>query len=479
MDTSRFGHVVLRTSRFCVLALIVVGGVLVATLTSFSTSLTSASAVASWSTPKAVDAQSPYGLKSVSCVAANFCIAVDSNGNFLSYNGISWSTPQNIDSSHNFYSVSCVTKDFCVAVDYANVLVFNGSAWSAPQRIDFQPADNLDSVSCSSTIYCMAVSSMGFAFTMSGTAWSGPGLISSNGNLFGVSCPPSSGAESCNIVGGSGGSNSGQAFVYNGNTSSGVGVVSNGSLFGISCPSEIFCAAVDLSSDVLFKNGATWSSPNVIDAGSGMVSVSCPSVAFCVAVDKNGNALTYNGTSWSSPSAIDAGFWLTSVSCPTSTFCAAVDNYGRVAVHSEGSSTTTSSTPVTTTSSTSSTGGSMISTKTVLSLSKRSVAHGHEQTVRGSVVVTPRVSGPATTGVVRVNAVFSLWGNVNVRLCVIKLSRGRGSCNLPGSALNPMKFRGFQGYGSLAVYDYEITAHFVGSAKYRASTSQQKTLFVS
>jgi hypothetical protein len=328
MDTSRFGHVVLRTSRFCVLALIVVGGVLVATLTSFSTSLTSASAVASWSTPKAVDAQSPYGLKSVSCVAANFCIAVDSNGNFLSYNGISWSTPQNIDSSHNFYSVSCVTKDFCVAVDYANVLVFNGSAWSAPQRIDFQPADNLDSVSCSSTIYCMAVSSMGFAFTMSGTAWSGPGLISSNGNLFGVSCPPSSGAESCNIVGGSGGSNSGQAFVYNGNTSSGVGVVSNGSLFGISCPSEIFCAAVDLSSDVLFKNGATWSSPNVIDAGSGMVSVSCPSVAFCVAVDKNGNALTYNGTSWSSPSAIDAGFWLTSVSCPTSTFCAAVDNYG-------------------------------------------------------------------------------------------------------------------------------------------------------
>jgi hypothetical protein len=200
----------------------------------------------------------------------------------------------------------------------------------------------------------MAVSDGGFAFTMTGSVWNPAALLDSSGNLFGVSCPPSSGAESCAIVGGSGGSNSGQAFIFNGNTFSGIGVVSNDALFGVSCPSEIFCAAVDLNSDVLLKNGVTWSSPNIVDVGNEMTSVSCPSTTFCVAVDNNGNALTYNGTSWSSPNVVDAGYWLTSVSCPSSNFCAAVDNYGRATIYSAAQSTTTTTTlpPTTTTTTT-------------------------------------------------------------------------------------------------------------------------------
>lgn len=326
---TRSASVVRRTSRTRALALILASGMLMGGLTTFGATPEFAGAATSWSTPQSIDAQSPYGLSWVSCVSASFCVAVDSNGYVLTYDGNAWSTPHNIDSSHHLFSVSCVSNSFCVAVDgVGNVLTFNGSAWSAPQSI--VSGDTLSSVSCDSTVYCMAVSWGGLAFTMTGSVWSPPGLIDSSGTLFGVSCPPSSGAESCAIVGGSGGSNSGQAFVYNGNTFSGVGVISNDGLFGVSCPSEIFCVAVDDNSDVLLRNGVTWSSPNIIDAGNGMTSVSCPSTTFCVAVDNNGNALTYNGTSWSSPNVVDAGGYdLTSVSCPSSNFCAAVDNYGR------------------------------------------------------------------------------------------------------------------------------------------------------
>ena len=341
LTLNQVASIVRKTLRIRAMALILFSGVLVAALTMFGAATGYAGAAASWSTPKSIDAQSPYGLSSVSCASADFCVAVDSNGYALTYDGSAWSTPQNIDSSHHLFSVSCVSNSYCAAVDgVGNVLTFNGSVWSAPQRI--VNGDTLSSVSCDSTVYCMAVSWGGFAFTMTGSVWSSPGLIDSSGNLFGVSCPRSSGAESCAIVGGSGGSNSGQAFVYNGNTSTGIGVVSNGSLYGVSCPSEIFCAAVDLNSDVLLKNGVTWSSPDVIDTGYDMTSVSCPSATFCVAVDNNGNAMTYNGASWSTPNVIDSGYWLTSVSCPSATFCAAVDNYGRATIFSEASATTTS-----------------------------------------------------------------------------------------------------------------------------------------
>ena len=135
-------------------------------------------------------------------------------------------------------------------------------------------------------------------------------------------------------------------------------------------------------------------------------------------------------------------------------------------------------TSTTTTSPVSLTGPTKLSTKTNLSLSTTTVNHAHEQTVRMTVVVSSRVSGAVPIGTVKVRAVFSTWANVNIGLCVIKLSRGRGSCSLPASALNPMKFPGFSGYASLVVYDFGIAAYYLGSSKYRASTSQLKPLIV-
>ena len=76
------------------------------------------------------------GLNSVSCPTASFCITVDRMGDFLTYNGSSWSSPDEID-QNGLYSVSCPTASFCAAVDgKGNALTYKGSSWSSPDSID-------------------------------------------------------------------------------------------------------------------------------------------------------------------------------------------------------------------------------------------------------------------------------------------------------------------------------------------------------
>jgi hypothetical protein len=48
-----------------------------------------------WSEPAKVD--SYYDMPSVSCSSSTFCVAADSVGNELMYNGHAWSVPTNID----------------------------------------------------------------------------------------------------------------------------------------------------------------------------------------------------------------------------------------------------------------------------------------------------------------------------------------------------------------------------------------------
>jgi hypothetical protein len=204
-------------------------------------------------------------------------VAVDDEGNVLTYDGSSWSSPDSIDGLRQLNSVSCPTASFCAAVDESGyVLTYNGSSWSSPDKIDSQ--DWLNSVSCPTASFCAAVDLNGNAFTYNGSSWSSPDSIDGS------------------------------------------------TLFSVSCPTASFCAAADWSGNVLTYNGSSWSSPDSIDAGNWLYSVSCPTTSFCAAVDANGNAFTYNGSSWSSPDSIDAGNWLVSVSCPNANFCAAVDS---------------------------------------------------------------------------------------------------------------------------------------------------------
>lgn len=120
---------------------------------------------ASWTEPQVYGTNSV--LTSVSCPTTSFCVAVDSTGEAIRWDGGRWSGPQRVESSSAAFGgpsvtgVSCSTGKFCVAVDTAGMaFVWNGSRWSAPEVAD--PGHSLTSVSCAASIFCVAVDKEGY-----------------------------------------------------------------------------------------------------------------------------------------------------------------------------------------------------------------------------------------------------------------------------------------------------------------------------
>ncbi len=198
-----------------------------------------------WSAPAFVD--SAAGITSVSCPTASFCMAVDADGNALSFDGSSWSAPVSVDPGGNLNAVSCPTASFCMALDQGgDALEYNGTSWSSPSAID--PNRSFTSVSCPTASFCMAVA-YGDALSFDGSTWSAP-----------------------------------------------VSVDTNGDLSAVSCPSASFCVALDYSGYALDYEGSSWGGFHLVDASgssAGLTSVSCPSASACTAVDGVGNALYY------------------------------------------------------------------------------------------------------------------------------------------------------------------------------------------
>ena len=106
-----------------------------------------------------------------SCTTStNFCTAVDTDGNALTYNGVNWSAPYHF-AAHATGSVSCPTTKSCMAVDNeGDALAWNGagnsgSDWSSTS---IDPGHPLDSVSCPSATFCVAVGNDGNALVDNG-----------------------------------------------------------------------------------------------------------------------------------------------------------------------------------------------------------------------------------------------------------------------------------------------------------------------
>jgi hypothetical protein len=311
-------------------------------------------------------------LRSVSCPSTTFCVAVDANGNaFIFSGGVGWSTATPaavIDPTtpQELTSVSCVTVQFCAAVDDSNynaiggggsdgnVVNYNGSGWSVHNPpIDFgtdQFSVDITSVSCPTTLFCVAVDSRGRALTTTngGANWSAPDLIDPYPGpprdfglrLTAVSC---ANASFCVAV-----DDEGDSLV----TSDGGQTWSSASptpqtLTSVSCPVAGFCVGVGGANAYSTDDGITWVAYSGSGAGAGvdpdndLESVSCPTAVLCVAVDSQGDALTYlAGFGWSAPGQIDtSGSGLTSVSCATgTTSCAAVDGGGNAFTTSDARS---------------------------------------------------------------------------------------------------------------------------------------------
>ena len=335
-------------------------------------------------------------LTAISCVAVGSCTAVggaDSSGGdeFLveTLSAGTWSgqvVPGPIgDSSVEINSVSCTAADACVAVGSAAmgqaqvpmIATETGGSWTTSSALTL-PADasttfpnsNLYGVACWQAGQCVAVGNyqrdsksnsapQELIETLSDTGWS-PTELSDLGasymsGLSGVSCPS---AGVCVAIGNrtdtSTFTTSTEVAMLSGGTwSRGLApVTSAGSFGGISCPTATYCMAVGVFAGKVATlsggtvlSGGTWteSAVNVPNTGqaSGLASVSCTAPGACAAA---GGYLAYsqvgnhaplvavlNGGTWTvtgipQPSYSDAH--LNGIACPSSGNCVGVGDDG-------------------------------------------------------------------------------------------------------------------------------------------------------
>ncbi len=323
----------------------------------------------SWSSPQSIDPFSPStgtggDLTSVSCPTALFCAAVDaSDGSLFLWNGTTWSaaTDVGLTFTDNAASVSCPSASFCMVVDGdGQDVTWDGSTWSVPQQTTLPVLGGfLDGiqVSCSSSAFCgvveadtsdpisaaapppvLALSPVS-ASTWSSGSWSSPSQLNPGGQLvyglvLGVSC---STATECQAIVNSTGPDGAANSEWDGSTWSPIQVVASSGAYSsptgaVACPTSALCVAV-VGSEATMWSGTSWTTPRLIDPAPGVLpGVSCPTATFCAAVDQSGNALTWDGSGWSSPQSIDSTRNLSGVSCPSPTLCVAVDAYGDATV---------------------------------------------------------------------------------------------------------------------------------------------------
>jgi hypothetical protein len=122
----------------------------------------------------------------VTCTAANFCAAVDSAGELVTWNGTHWSKPRVVDNGGDLRSVSCVNATFCAASgDAALILRYRGKSWSA--QVAHVSGVALGSVSCASETFCVAGDLAGDVYIWNGARWRGDGQPSPDAGIA-VSC---------------------------------------------------------------------------------------------------------------------------------------------------------------------------------------------------------------------------------------------------------------------------------------------------
>lgn len=234
-----------------------------------------------------------------------------------------WTSPTATGDAHAINSVSCPTSSWCMAVDnVGDALLWNGSSWTETTGVD--TTRPLESVSCPTTSFCAVVDNHGQMVIYSSGSWGTPtGIGDGTKVLDSVSCPTTTSTQ-CVVV-----DANGNAVNYVGSTWTPTSV-SSYALNSVSCVTTTFCEAVDNHGHVFtFSGGSSWSSADDIDGAHPLESISCSSTVSCATVDNNGDAEVWNGTYWQGFTGIDSTRTLATVSCATSTFCIAVDTTGR------------------------------------------------------------------------------------------------------------------------------------------------------
>jgi frataxin-like iron-binding protein CyaY len=212
-----------------------------------------------WSSPIALG-ESNIILGSVSCTSDKFCMVLATNGDAFTYLNGTWSQGQKIDStvSDDFESVSCSINYFCLAGFLDGfVYAYNNGKWSSGTQVDnyqFQSGAGMPiiySISCYSPDFCFASGYPDTVYRYLNNSWSsgtqlGNPVITTNIDppfpdpIESISCPT---MNFCLAI-----SLSGHAFIYNNGKWGQEEIIKNSQKFGgfdsVSCPSDTFCMAV-------------------------------------------------------------------------------------------------------------------------------------------------------------------------------------------------------------------------------------------
>ncbi len=243
---------------------------------------------------------------------------------------------------NDLFSVSCATTTYCVAVGPAGAYLFNGQQWSQLPAIAGLNGF-LTSVSCASDSFCVAMGNFdgspetSTAYVLDGTTWSQSVPLSASSEYPAVSCQ----SESWCMAVGAG------AELWNGIswTSVAPALPEFDLLTVVSCPDASTCTAMDSDGSAwTFDNGAWTSEPVFTNLSS--TSISCVSATSCVASDVHSDIATLGGSTWTDgPSPLEPvsgteGGPSLAISCSDATFCAAVDDGGNVWYDNFGTWTT-------------------------------------------------------------------------------------------------------------------------------------------
>jgi hypothetical protein len=115
-----------------------------------------------------------FGVTALSCYSQDQCLAVATGGGgnayFSAYSAGSWTPPaptQNPGDEVGLTAVSCVLGGLCIAGDLGgNTTTWNGGSWSAPQNVD-PGGGGITGLSCASATFCVAVDKDGRALIYS------------------------------------------------------------------------------------------------------------------------------------------------------------------------------------------------------------------------------------------------------------------------------------------------------------------------
>jgi hypothetical protein len=307
-------------------------------------------------------------LTSVTCPAAQLCLAAQTGGNILFSSDPSGTTGRwsvavtdrgSSPAGATVNSIACLSTTLCVAVDNrGNILTSTDptggpGAWSIA-AVD--PGGSLASVSCPSIGFCTAVDPTGRLFS-STTPAGGAGAWSATATpaLYRIAC-----ASPQLCVGGTGGA----AYATSdpaGGTAAWTQVFSDSAdirdagfvnffVDGLACPSTTLCLAVDAIGNVYSSTAPTtaaWSGTTIEPSGPsvgptggnggpsniGLNAIACASTQFCTTVDTAGRAFTSTTPS--------SGGWtrtpigptsITAVSCASTQLCMAVDALGNAII---------------------------------------------------------------------------------------------------------------------------------------------------